>query len=130
MFALRVRLDALLALRARALLLVQDPVPLRDAALGLLAAIFTRAATHTCGETITAGDCNHSRRLQSQQATAITAGDCNHSRRRGRARGARAFVPTVPLLQESASSPMARGSAVGRPVMSTRKYFFAWGSRA
>jgi hypothetical protein len=56
MGALCVRLDALLALRARALLLVQDPVALRDAGFGLLAPIFARAAADTCGAAITTGD--------------------------------------------------------------------------
>ena len=34
-------------------------------------------------------------------------------------------VPTVPLETDNTSAPMARGRAVGRPVMRTRKYFLA-----
>ncbi len=95
-------LHALLALGARPLLLVQDPVALRHAALRLVAALLARAATN-----------------------AFSA-STEHARARGHTGSEGGGVaPTVPLLQDMTSSPIARGKAVGRPVMSTRKYFFA-----
>ena len=47
LLALCVRLDAVLALRTRTLLLVQNPVALGNAALSFLAAVVACAATHT-----------------------------------------------------------------------------------
>ena len=62
---------------------------------------------------------------RSSRARPPTPAAREQGHRGGRMARAGGKAPTVPLLQDTASSPMARGRAEGRPVMSTRKYFLA-----
>jgi hypothetical protein len=110
-YELCVSFHALFALRARSLLLVQHPVAFCNAGFRFVVTVFTSASADTWSQS------SQHKRLRAEQAWR-------------RCMVLRDTSPTVPLLHDSTSSPMARGRAEGRPVIRTRKYFFAWGRSA